>query len=132
MSTKYFYGQWCQAVTLENRVVQAVIGATHYGNMILLLCRLYWLPVCFWGQFKRLVITLKPFLAQSLLPPRSPVASAHLVWSSRAVCSESHQLKNTLLQKASFLGCNFCPAPGSAPRHLVAPALMSIRKLLKI
>lgn len=41
---------------VQNKVVQAVMDKHNYGHVSSLVFELYWLPVCFWVQFKELVV----------------------------------------------------------------------------
>lgn len=48
-------------VQLVQSAVREVFGAPKIACIILLLNELHWLPVCFWRQFKVLVMTYKAF-----------------------------------------------------------------------
>lgn len=58
----YFESLWRPSLKfqlVQNIVAQAVTSTSWFAHPTLLLQQLYWLIVCFWGQFKVLVATFK-------------------------------------------------------------------------
>ena len=121
----------------QNAAARAVLGAPRRAHITPLLCELHWLPVCFWVQFKVLVITFKAlhgmgpgYLKDRLVPIRSTCPTQackegmlrtrstkefHLVGSwRRAFSAVAPALWNILL-----------------PKVRQAPSLLDFRRQLK-
>lgn len=53
----------CKLQLVQNVAVRIVDGVRYTAHVTPFLCELHWLPVCFWMQFKALVVTLKAYVA---------------------------------------------------------------------
>lgn len=70
---------------MQNAVMWAVNGVSYLSHVTSLLCKLYFFPVCFWVQFKVLVVTFKALLGVGwgYLPGLFPVVFTPPTQSSR-------------------------------------------------